>query len=231
MPSALSFGNAFGLVKGAEVSGTNLKIAKKKIGHDAVRRNHTYRYPIMLTLDPGSTSQNQICNTLKRPRQNASVSQSIPDRNAALIKRPRTEPATSAPQQLVPDSTLGTLTPVQRQESCTESAKSDSKSSISDSKPSPHVKPAADLHMKLAADGNTTMLDSVRSWFSGLTGEQAKRMVWTFYGNPYDIWIDAKFQVKRSGTQISITAVGHGVRNFTAPKKPPVLSRRTVRSS
>lgn len=72
--------------------------------------------------------------------------------------------------------------------------------------------------------GNGAAEKVVQAWFSEIAGEAKKRMVWTFYGNPYDIWIENEFQVQRKATnRIIVTAVGHGIRNFAAPKKPPTL--------
>jgi hypothetical protein len=65
-----------------------------------------------------------------------------------------------------------------------------------------------------------------------------KKMVWTFYGNPYDIWIEPGFTVETSTKKIGakttgaktidslrVLAKGQGVRNFSAPKKTPLLKR------
>jgi len=75
----------------------------------------------------------------------------------------------------------------------------------------------------------TEHINFVKEWFGGfVAGEANKRMVWTFYGNPYDIWVEDKFTVQTNAFgQIILKATGHGTRNLTAPKKPSGYSSKT----
>jgi hypothetical protein len=69
-------------------------------------------------------------------------------------------------------------------------------------------------------------LELARAWFGALCGRERARMVWTMYGNPYDVWIDSAptFCIERG--RVIVVGTGRGVRSFSAPKRPPTLFSR-----
>lgn len=81
---------------------------------------------------------------------------------------------------------------------------------------------------KIEGTENKASIEAVEAWFkTTIAGEKNKRLVWTFYGNPYDIWVEDTFRVKTTAFgDVVLTTLGHGTRSFSAPKKPPTLQSK-----
>lgn len=180
MPSAESFGKAFGLVRHAKIPSVARRegkddkndaytIVKRSIGHTPIVPNRTYQYPITLTIVKAGASAKAKAET------------------GAKIGKKRANPSTSTTAALTTEADVSAV----------------------------------------ASDKDKINTDGISAWFSGLCGDGGKRLVHTFYGNPYDIWIDPEFKVAQNcfGSLV-LTAQGHGVRNFTVAKQPPTLLRR-----
>jgi len=167
MPSAISFGKEYGLVRLSRI-GTDLVIVKRSIGHIAVLPNRTYQYPITLTISKEKSN---------------------------------------LPIPIVPIVPIGT-----KRRNPDETRKENNEEP---------------LNVKCGDDESD--IKEIKAWFGKLCKSCATgpRMVWTFYGNPYDIWIDDVFTVRAEpnlkGQQWILKAQGHAIRSFTAPKKPPTL--------